>query len=278
MKNHKQKQLIQAIHYIYEHIDQSTLTIENIAKMVGVSTASLKRLFQKSLDQSVGAFIRRLRMELAFKSLQSRNESVLEIALSAGFDDQSAFTRRFREVFGYAPTHARNKLNIVQEFECVTLEEPDIVEFSGWQIQCITEQGRYFESAPRAWEKLYSRLFAEELSDDFTGLFIGIGHDNPHEGDVAEDQVRFSAGVSLDERDLAIEQFEIAEGYYARFRYVGRAWNLGLAYHYIYGKWSEASGIHISNATPAFTVFSQFPNPSKEEQILIYVPILNASR
>jgi hypothetical protein len=35
------------------------------------------------------------------------------------------------------------------------------------------------------------------LGDDFTGTFIAIGHDNPHDGEIAEDQVRFSAGVAL---------------------------------------------------------------------------------
>jgi DNA gyrase inhibitor GyrI len=179
-------------------------------------------------------------------------------------------------MFGYSPMQARQKLNIVNEFECIMLEEPDVVELNGFQIQCISETGRYFESAPRAWDKLRLQLTAAELSDDFPGLFIGIGHDNPHEGSVDEDKVRFSAGISFAERDLAIERFNIASGKYARFRYVGKAWKLGLAYHYIYGKWSETSSYNINITIPAFTVFDRFPYPAREEHILIYVPILQA--
>jgi len=36
-------------------------------------------------------------------------------------------------------------------------------------------------------------------------MFIGIGHDNPHENNVKEDEVRFTAGVVLIKRDIGIE-------------------------------------------------------------------------
>ena len=71
----------------------------------------------------------------------------------------------------------------------------------------------------------------DELGDDFSGTFIGIGHDNGHE--IAEDQVRFSAGVTLVKRNLSINNLMISGGNYARFRYLGKPNNLGLAYHYI---------------------------------------------
>ena len=161
-----------------------------------------KQLFKEMMDQTPGAFIRRLRMELAFRSLQSRDESVLEVALATGFEDHSAFSRRFKIAFGYAPKAARQKINILSELECVVLEDPDIVELQDLEIQCVTEIGLYFESAPRAWEALKQKLNTDELSDEFSGLFIGIGHDNPHEGHVADDQVRFTAGIRLIERDL----------------------------------------------------------------------------
>lgn len=261
---------VKAVRYIYDNIDQPIL-LEDIAKYVGVSLSSLKRLFAEVIDKTPGEFIRRLKMELAFCSLRSRNDSVLEIALSTGFDDQSAFARRFKETFGYSPSEARKKINIVSEFECATLEEPDIVELNDFAIQSVTERGLYFESAPRAWDILRTKLSAEQLSDDFAGVFIGIGHDNPHDGDVPEDQVRYTAGVALIERDLGVEHRAIPGGRYARFHYVGKPVNLGLAYHYIYGKWSESSLFQIDNRTPAFVAFSSFPESIKEETLLIHV-------
>lgn len=262
-----------SVRFIYENIDRP-IKLEDIASHVNMSLSSLKRLFAESVDQTPGSFIRRLRMELAFRSLKNRNDSILEVALAAGFDDQSAFTRRFKETFGYPPKEARKKLNIVNELESISMDEPDIVEIMDLPFQSVTETGLYYEAAPKAWKKLSEKLNNEEMNDDFSGLFIGIGHDNPHEGSVAEDQVHFSAGVALLDRDLQIEQRIIEGGYYARFRYNGKLANLGLAYHYIYGKWRENASVKINIEIPAFTVFDKFPQALKEQRVLIHVPII----
>lgn len=265
---------VKAVRFIYDNIDQP-LKLEDIAKAVGISLSSLKRLFAEATNKTPGGFIRRLRMELAFRSLQSRNDSVLKVALSSGFDDQAAFARCFKDTFGYTPSVARKKLNIINELECVSLDEPDIVELTDLHIQSVTEQGLYFVSAKRAWDILRKKLSPDELGDDFSGIFIGIGHDNPHEGEVAEDKVRYSAGVALLERDLEIEHRIIPGGTYARFHYIGKPVNLGLAYHYIYGKWSQESKFKINKKAPAFIAFDNFPEALKEEKILIHVLLIS---
>ncbi len=264
--------LAKAVRYIYDNIDKP-IQLEDVASNVGLSLSSLKRLFEEAVNQSPGAFIRKCRMEMAFRSLKSRDESILEIALSYGFDNQSAFARRFKQMFGYSPKQAREKLNIVNELECITLEEPDIIEINNLIIQSVTEIGLYFESAPRAWEKLKNALSEEEVNDDFSGIFIGIGHDNPHEGDIREDQVRFTAGVTLLKKELHLSNMHIADGQYARFRYKGKPVNLGMAYHYIYGKWQENSNIKINKTIPAFVAYDRFPRAFDEENALIHVPV-----
>lgn len=97
--------------YIYKNIDKP-LKLDNIAQEVGLSISSLKRLFQEIVNQSPGCFIRRLRMEFAFKSLQSKQETILEIAFASGFEDHAAFSRKFKETFGYSPSQARKKLRV----------------------------------------------------------------------------------------------------------------------------------------------------------------------
>ena len=269
---------IKAVSYIHQNIDDPALKLEDIAAEIGTSTSSLKRLFEEFIEQSPGSFIRRLRMELAFRSIKSKNQSILETALSFGFEDHSAFSRRFKETFGYPPVQGREKINIVHELECITLEEPDIVELETLEIQCVTKKGLYFECAPQAWAALSQKLNALELTDDFPGVFIGIGHDNPHEGSVTENQVRFSAGISLCNRDLGIEKITLAPGHYARFRYAGKIWNIGLAYHYIYGKWLESSSYEVNTACPAFLSFDRLPDGKNKEKIIIHVPLCLSDR
>lgn len=266
-----------AVRFIYDNIDQN-INLQDVADSVGISLSSLKRMFLEIADQSPGAFIRRFRMEFAFRSLNSKKDSILAIALGAGFEDQSAFTRCFKEMFGYSPREARKKLNIVNELDSVTLDEPEIVELDQLNIQVITQQGLYFESAPKAWALLKEKLLPEELEDDFSGIYIGISRDNPHHGAISENQVRFSAGVTHIQRDLGIEHMIIPAGKYAKFHYAGKLANLGLAYHYIFGKWSEHSFYKIDLEKLAFRMSDEFPNGLKEQKLAIYVPLITADK
>lgn len=267
-----QTSFLKAIKYIQKNMDQP-FTLQDLATDIGLSLSSLKRLFLDSINQSAGGFIRRLRMEQAFRSIRKKEESILEIALSAGFEDHSSFTRAFKNTFGYAPSCARQKLNIIQELESITLEEPEYLELDSFQFQGLTKKGTYFDAPPQAWMDLKSHLSRVEFDDDFSGTFIAIGHDNPHDGEIDHDKVRFSAGVALTKTDLHIEKLTISQGVYAKFRFVGKVNNLGLAYHYIYGPWLAKSDRKIRHDIPTFLMFDRFPDIFQDQTIALYVPL-----
>lgn len=272
MSNTNNITFIKAVKYAYENIDK-ILTVENLAEKTHVSTSTLKRLFRSTTGTSIGAFIRKLRMEHAFKTLQSKESSILEIALQSGFDDHSAFARCFKNTFGYSPTSARTKTNIVNELEHIILDDPEIIEIQGFSLWAITKQGLYFEAAPQAWQELKTHLTATELSDDFMGSFIGIGHDNPHENHVSADKVRFSAGITHLDGSLHLKEITLTGATYAKFHYSGTLQNLGLAYHYIYGTWRNKSKFIIDKQKVAFILLNELPEKLKEYRLAIYVPL-----
>ncbi len=109
MTYHKETVFIKAIQYIYKHIDEP-IELQKLSTEIGVSVATLKRLFLETTEKSVGSFIRKLRMELSFRNINKQNESILESALRVGFDDHSAFNRCFKKTFGYTPSEARKNL------------------------------------------------------------------------------------------------------------------------------------------------------------------------
>lgn len=261
-----------AVQYIYDHIDEPLL-LEDIAAHINLSVSSLKRLFENITQQTPGKFIRRLKLELAFRSLQSKNISILEVALSTGFDDHAVFSRCFKNAFGYTPSEARKQISILNELEHIDLEEPDIVELIGFSCQSVTKAGTYFEAAPQAFSILKQALQDDELGDNFPGFFIGIGHDNPHDEGVAVDKVRFSAGIVGATHHLALGKTYFPSGCYARFRYYGKLSNMGLAYHYIYGKWAKVSQSIIDNKRVTFQAFERLPSGIQEEKVWINVPL-----
>jgi AraC family transcriptional regulator len=80
------------------------LRIAELAGEVGVHPAHLARCFRTHFRLSLGSYVRRLRLEWAARELVRSSTSLAELALDAGFADQSHFTRFFKRRFGLTPS------------------------------------------------------------------------------------------------------------------------------------------------------------------------------
>ncbi len=80
-----------------------SLRTGEIAKEVAVHPAHLARAFRGCFGVSMGAYVRRLRLEWAAMKLAHSERSLAELALAAGFADQSHFTRAFKRYSGLTP-------------------------------------------------------------------------------------------------------------------------------------------------------------------------------
>jgi AraC family transcriptional regulator len=83
------------------------LQLGEIADQVGVHPGHLARSFRRHYRLPLGTYIRRLRLGWAARRLGESDEPIASIALSAGFADQSHFTRVFRRYAGATPAQAR---------------------------------------------------------------------------------------------------------------------------------------------------------------------------
>jgi AraC family transcriptional regulator len=92
--------------YVHQHrFDR--LTVSDIAKVADVHPAHLARAFRRQLGSSVAGYVRRLRLEWAAEQLATNTLSLCDIALRAGFADQSHFTRLFKRHTGITPGEYR---------------------------------------------------------------------------------------------------------------------------------------------------------------------------
>jgi AraC family transcriptional regulator len=88
---------------------QENFTLAQITESVGVHATHLSREFRRFYGCTVGEYVRRLRIEFACRRLLFSDVSLTEIALSAGFFDQSHFARTFKSQTGMTPLAYRIK-------------------------------------------------------------------------------------------------------------------------------------------------------------------------
>jgi AraC family transcriptional regulator len=91
----------------YLHDPGEARSLSEVAAAVGVHPATLARGFRKVYGCSVGAYLRRLRVARAARQLADTDAPLAEIALSAGFSDQSHFSNVFRRETGLSPSAFR---------------------------------------------------------------------------------------------------------------------------------------------------------------------------
>jgi AraC-like DNA-binding protein len=78
-------------------------TTDAMAKSAGLSVSRLHALFRAELDTSPHAWLRDVRLARARAWLADTSGPIAEIALAAGFSDQTALTRALRDATGMTP-------------------------------------------------------------------------------------------------------------------------------------------------------------------------------
>jgi AraC-like DNA-binding protein len=84
-----------------------SLDLDAIGSRIGVTALHLARRFREHYGVSPATYVRQLRIEWAAEQLTGGSGSISEIALTAGFADQSHFTREFKRHTGLPPDRYR---------------------------------------------------------------------------------------------------------------------------------------------------------------------------
>jgi AraC family transcriptional regulator len=84
-------------------------TLQSLARAAGVHYVHLAREFRRRFGCTVGHYIRQRRIEFGCYRLTTSREPLSEIAIDAGFADQSHFTNTFRRLVGMSPGAFRTR-------------------------------------------------------------------------------------------------------------------------------------------------------------------------
>jgi transcriptional regulator GlxA family with amidase domain len=92
--------------YILAHVEEN-ISLQALASMVGLSRFHFTRAFKQSEGVTPHRFLLHCRVKRVQDLLATTELSLSEIALAAGFSDQSHCSRRFRELVGITPSRYR---------------------------------------------------------------------------------------------------------------------------------------------------------------------------
>lgn len=83
------------------------LTLTDCARAAGVHPIHLAQSFRAHFGDSFGRYIRRMRIEFASRQILETDHTLSEVALAAGFSDQSHLSNSFKSATGYSPKQFR---------------------------------------------------------------------------------------------------------------------------------------------------------------------------
>jgi transcriptional regulator GlxA family with amidase domain len=96
-----------AITLLEEAAFASTISLEEIAVRLCVSSSHLRHLFKRSIGTTPTHYVKELRLSKAKEMLETTFFSVKEIMAAVGFADLSHFVRDYKERYGKTPSRSR---------------------------------------------------------------------------------------------------------------------------------------------------------------------------
>lgn len=82
-------------------------TAKTLAVRAGRHPVHISRAFRERYGEPIGSFFRRQRLERCRELITEQNASLVDVAVAAGFADQSHFTRAYKQAFGVTPGQER---------------------------------------------------------------------------------------------------------------------------------------------------------------------------
>jgi len=97
-------------------------TVALLAEQAGVSRSVFSERFTRLLGEPPLAYVSRCRMQLGARLLETTDDTVLQVALNAGYESEAAFNRAFKREFDLPPARYRTRRRMEAERPHANLE------------------------------------------------------------------------------------------------------------------------------------------------------------
>ena len=99
----KDQLMEQVMKVINDNMDNEDLSVDMIAREVGLSRVHLHRRMKELTNQTPHAFIRNTRLQYAEKLLSHSNKTISDIMFTCGFSNPASFSTMFKNFYGSSP-------------------------------------------------------------------------------------------------------------------------------------------------------------------------------
>ncbi len=106
---------VKHIDVIYKSIEfirrnyMKKVTLDDVAENVSLSPSYFSRIFKQETKTSFNSYLNNVRIEMSKKLLLDEDIPLLDIAVLAGFENQSYYSRVFKQITGLSPRQFREK-------------------------------------------------------------------------------------------------------------------------------------------------------------------------
>ncbi|MFC1794961.1 GyrI-like domain-containing protein [Planctomycetota bacterium] len=271
------QRILQVQMYIQQNLDRD-LSLKELAGKSYFSEYHFHRIFRAVVGEPLKEHIRRLRLERAASDLKHTKNSIINIALDAGYQTHEAFTRAFKALFGCSPSGFRsgsakivhNQINAgIKDSNPANGDNSMKVEIKNiekMRVAFVRHVGPY-DQVGKAWDHLCMYLGKAGYLGSGS-QFAGICYDDP---DVtAPEKIRYDACITVDESfepegDVAVQI--IGGGEYAVTTHFGPYNKLGLTYNKLFGQWLLQSDRRL-RSEPCIEFYLNDPEGTEPEDLL----------
>ncbi len=279
--NYKER-MGRVIDFIGKHLDEE-LELDELCRIACFSKYHFHRLFTAYTGLTLMNYIKWLRLKRAAHQLiVHKEETIINIALDAGFETHESFSRAFKQICGQTPAEFRRESNW-ENFE----NPPRPMHIKGKKIMTITIKElpskrlavMEHHGDPMRLSDTVDKLITWAKAGPINlkpkpGEAFGFGYHDPRE--VKPEEFRFDLALSVPKdfklNDQVIER-TLPAGRYAVTMHKGSRDNIGDTIYSIYRDWLPGSGEELGDL-PCIFCYYNFDHEVAETESLTEIWVL----
>ncbi|CAL2088640.1 AraC family transcriptional regulator [Tenacibaculum sp. 190524A05c] len=265
---------------------KSSISSKDIEEVSFYSYRNINRIFYALQQETIGHYLKRIKLEKAAEYLKYSSDEVSDIAIAVGYADLPTFSKAFKNRFGCSPTYYRNSEILKEEILEEAIKDSQgfnkleftIEELPAFKILYLQYKGNYdnIKAIEQTWEKLVRYALKKKLFKDDT-IIVGEVLDDD---EISESlKCRYNAGIIIDSNaDITTEGLfgtkEIEAQKYAKFIHKGSHESCFESYNSIYMHWMKDVKLEFEDKpTLEFYLNDEETTPKEKLITEIYIPV-----